>query len=356
MSIIMYGDLKEMIFLQSLKKAAKNEHGFTITELMAAILVLTLGVFAVVNMFEMGLITATRANVRTVANNLASEKIEMARNIAYEDITSTNLATRLGTSETKGGFRFTLAYNVTIPQEGSPPVPVDYKQVSVTVSWTTPAPASSVSLTTFISKNPAANPSSIDTQAPVWDAPGKDSLQATEGFSGGVYTITLTWSNAGLTDNVAVAGYYIYRNGALLSILAPANLSYIDMPLQGSTTYSYYIKAFDAVGNLSNPTNTVSVTTPADVTPPSIPTDLVAQGKGAGSIELTWAPSTDNFGVAGYRIYRSDMGSTPIGTSTAPVYLDTGLTPGTMYTYKVSAYDNSNNESLQSNPASATAP
>jgi Tfp pilus assembly protein PilV len=347
--------------LGSFQKFLRRENGFTFAELLGAILLLVLGVFAIVTMYEMGLRTASRANVRTVANNLASEKIEAVRNIAYDDITTTNLQTRLGTSQTRSGFSFTLLYDVTIPQEGNPPTPVDYKQVTVSVSWTTPPPASSVSLTTFVSENPAANPSSVDTQAPVWGAPGNTSLQASGAFSAGTYQITLTWSNTGLTDNVGVEGYYIYRsidsvNFSLISILAPATLSYVDMNLQGSTTYYYYVKAFDAAGNLSNATNTVSWTTPSDVTAPSVPTNLAAQGKGAGSIELTWTSSTDDFAVAGYNIYRSDMGSTPIGTSTTPSFLNTGLTSGTMYTYTVSAYDTSNNESLQSSPASATAP
>ena len=62
-------------------------------------------------------------------------------------------------------------------------------------------------------------------------------------------------------------------------------------------------------------------------------------------INLSWAASTDNVGVAGYKVFRD---GTPVATTTTPVYQDTELTPSTTYTYAVSATDAAGNESARS--------
>jgi fibronectin type 3 domain-containing protein len=57
---------------------------------------------------------------------------------------------------------------------------------------------------------------------------------------------TLAWNAS--TDNVAVAGYRLYRNGALVA--TTTNLSWADSR-QKSKGASYYVVAFDAAGNIS---------------------------------------------------------------------------------------------------------
>jgi hypothetical protein len=69
--------------------------------------------------------------------------------------------------------------------------------------------------------------------------------------------IDLLWTAS--TDNVGVAGYYIYRDGA--NVGNSAQNQYSDTGLQPLTTYSYYVVAFDAAGNVSAPSNTASATT-----------------------------------------------------------------------------------------------
>ena len=71
--------------------------------------------------------------------------------------------------------------------------------------------------------------------------------------------INLSWSAS--TDNVGVASYAIYRNGAIW--YTTSNTSYSDTGLSSNTTYSYYIKAKDAAGNESGSSATVSATTPS---------------------------------------------------------------------------------------------
>jgi len=93
--------------------------------------------------------------------------------------------------------------------------------------------------------------------------------------------------------------------------------------------------------------------TPApDTTPPTVPTSLTAAAVSSSQINLTWAASTDNVGVAGYKIYRN--GSLLTSVTTGTTYSDTGLTSSTTYSYSVSAYDAAGNVSVQSASVSAT--
>jgi hypothetical protein len=73
-----------------------------------------------------------------------------------------------------------------------------------------------------------------------------------------------------------------------------------------------------------------------DIIPPTKPASLVATGISSTAIKLTWNPSTDNVGVVGYRITR---GTTPLTVVTGTTFTDTGLTPATLYSYRVEGID-----------------
>ena len=88
---------------------------------------------------------------------------------------------------------------------------------------------------------------------------------------------------------------------------------------------------------------TTTGTALSDIVPPSVPAGLQANA-GGGVAVLAWAPSTDNAGVAGYRIYRN---GTAIGTTTGTSYTATGLTSGTSYSFSVAAYDATGNSSAR---------
>jgi chitodextrinase len=80
--------------------------------------------------------------------------------------------------------------------------------------------------------------------------------------------VDLTWTAS--TDDVGVTAYDIYRNDALLTSTGPT-ATYSDTTVVAGTTYSYFVKARDAAGNVSGPSNTASVTTPG--TAPLVFTD-----------------------------------------------------------------------------------
>ena len=70
--------------------------------------------------------------------------------------------------------------------------------------------------------------------------------------------VNLSW--AGSTDVVGVTGYFIFRNGAQIASVT-SSLTYQDTGLSPSTTYTYTVVAYDAAGNVSAKSSSVSVMT-----------------------------------------------------------------------------------------------
>jgi hypothetical protein len=92
---------------------------------------------------------------------------------------------------------------------------------------------------------------------------------------------------------------------------------------------------------------------PTDTATPSVPTGLTATVISNTEVDLSWTASTDNVAVQGYKIFH---GTTQVGTLVAnrTTFKDTGLTAGTLYTYKISAIDWTGNESAKTSGVSAT--
>ena len=79
--------------------------------------------------------------------------------------------------------------------------------------------------------------------------------------------VDLNWTEA--IDNVGVTAYEIYRDEALLTTVGDVT-HYADMTALASTTYDYTVRALDAEGNQSDPSNEAEVTTPAPTADPVI--------------------------------------------------------------------------------------
>ena len=71
-------------------------------------------------------------------------------------------------------------------------------------------------------------------------------------------TIDLSWTVS--TDNVGVAGYFIYLNDGTLVTTAPSN-SITVTGLEANTSYTFYVTAYDASMNESTSSETASETT-----------------------------------------------------------------------------------------------
>lgn len=73
-------------------------------------------------------------------------------------------------------------------------------------------------------------------------------------------SLTLSWTAS--TDNVGVSGYDVYQDGNNLGSVTGTSANITG--LTAGQSYSFYVKAKDAAGNISNPSNTINVTTVND--------------------------------------------------------------------------------------------
>ncbi len=81
---------------------------------------------------------------------------------------------------------------------------------------------------------------------------------------------------------------------------------------------------------------------PSDDIPPSVPGNLTANNTTPTSTELSWTASTDNQGLANYRIY---INGNLDGTTTSLNYTTNSLSPNTLHNIEVVAVDVADNES-----------
>jgi large repetitive protein len=172
--------------------------------------------------------------------------------------------------------------------------------------------------------------------------------------------VTVTWEASG--DDVAVAGYDVYRSATAGFTPAPANLhdsasgtQYVDASTPAGT-WHYRVVAKDSAGNRSQPSAEVSAVV-VDTTAPSAVSDLDTTVTGA-SVKLAWTAATDNGAVASYAVHRSaTAGFTPgagtlRGTTADTTFVDEPVTTGTWY-YRVIATDTAGNVGAASDEVSA---
>ncbi|ONI85024.1 endoglucanase [Saccharothrix sp. ALI-22-I] len=160
----------------------------------------------------------------------------------------------------------------------------------------------------------------------------------------GATSATLGWVAS--TDNVGVTGYDVLRADGTVAGATVTPTFHLTGLTPGA--HSFSVRARDAAGNRSAPSTAISftITDNGDSQPPTVPGGPFASAITATGATVTWAPSTDNEGVAGYDILRSD--GTVAATTTGVSYQLTGLTPDTAYTFTVRAKDTSGNVSAPS--------
>lgn len=143
-------------------------------------------------------------------------------------------------------------------------------------------------------------------------------------------TVNLTWGAS--TDNVGVTGYNVYRNGSTLLASVGAVTGTTLSGLSPATAYALTVRARDAAGNLSAPSNAITVTTdPAGGGPNKVVNgDFQAATLSPWSCGGTYAQPAGQ-GVGGSRALRL----TPTDATTARCQQTvSGLTPGTSYTLR----------------------
>jgi fibronectin type 3 domain-containing protein len=173
-------------------------------------------------------------------------------------------------------------------------------------------------------------------------------LTATPGNS----QVTLAW-----TAVTNATSYNVYRGtasggqSAIAVATGVTGTNYVNPGLTNGVKYFFKVAAVNS-GSSGPLSNEASATPAAAVGAPTLST----AAPGNGRVTLTWTPVT---GAASYQIFRgtsaNGQAATPIaGGITATTYLNTGLTNGTAYFYKVAAVNANNATGAMSNELSAT--
>lgn len=158
---------------------------------------------------------------------------------------------------------------------------------------------------------------------------------------------TLSWRAS--TDNVGVAGYTLSwsaaggSSGSMTTIGTTATVT----ALSSSTVYSFSLTAYDAAGNRSAAAALSARTADqaGDTLAPSAPSGLALSSASTNALGVSWSPSVDNVGVAGYEVLVAGSVAASV-SGTAGVL--SSLNPGTTYAVSVRAFDAAGNRSAAS--------
>ncbi|MCW9014817.1 MAG: fibronectin type III domain-containing protein, partial [Gammaproteobacteria bacterium] len=117
--------------------------------------------------------------------------------------------------------------------------------------------------------------------------------------------VSFAWNAS--SDNVAVTGYRLYKNGSTTPFASTAALSFTDTGLVANQTYQYRVTAIDGAGNESNMSASLTVNTLSgvDSSAPTTPSNLRASNVSSDQISIAWNASSDNVAVTGYRLYKN---------------------------------------------------
>ena len=174
-------------------------------------------------------------------------------------------------------------------------------------------------------------------------------------------TVSMT---ATASDSVGVTKVEFYIDGALKATDTSSPYSYsLDTTQLSNASHALLAKAYDAAGNMGQSSQIlVTVSNPVpDTTAPSAPLSLSMSNATQSSLTLNWSASTDNVGVAGYRLdmslnsafssFVSGYQNKDIGNMTSTAI--TGLSASTAYYARLRAADAAGNVSGNSAAASA---
>lgn len=151
--------------------------------------------------------------------------------------------------------------------------------------------------------------------------------------------VQLSWNAS--TDNLAVTGYRVYRNGEAIG--TTSGTTYADEGLKPGTAYSYAVEAFDAAGNTSSQSAPANVTTPSAQSELTI-RDVYLKALNSRSATIAWSTSVPassqvDYTSSAYYFHGYWWTVMQSGLKTAHALPITGLQPGTIYYLKLKSTD-----------------
>jgi prepilin-type N-terminal cleavage/methylation domain-containing protein len=335
---------------------ASDERGYTLVELLVAVMVLVIGMLGAFTLVDGANKTTVTNNARTGATNLAREILEDARSVDYDSLTPTAIlptlrakqgdtATTLPWIVSRRGIEYTVTTdvctfddpkdnvaasppaNVCLPQAPVPATagtlaaenqPDDFRRVTVTLTWNTGGGAKTLALVSLIN-NPAGG---LGPRITLFTAPPDNAAQVTAGTSATFPTTTTSagsvhWNSDGTPNGAGDSTGGPTGWTTTWSLGSPALA--INPPLTGSWppqyspatvldgSYTVTAQAFDTLGIAGDARVAVL---PLNR---SLPTTVVGFEAGRnsyqGSVDFQWNPSPER-DITGYRVYNAGPDNT----------------------------------------------
>jgi type IV pilus modification protein PilV len=330
---------------------AGSDDGFTLVELLVAILILTVGVLGVTTMAIQASSATADTKAREGATNLAREVVETMVALPYSSADpgtiSATLQAKAALAPAAGYSGWTvvrrqIAYTVSVtgcyiddPSDGtgthdssfcsgsssgsSDDEPIDYKRFTVRVSWQRKDGTRSVTQTTLI--------------APRGQAPVPSITSLTSGSGIYITDASLTSVSFTATTSATPAGVAWTQDQTVRGLASGSGTTWqFTWNISGLADGQYDVgaEAYNSSGTYGDPR---SLTITLNRTPPSAPSAFAAGwNRTNAKVDSEWLASTD-LDTVGYSVYRQQTSPTVgavtavnCGTVASPVYINPDTT------------------------------